>query len=215
MNQPFRKPYTRASKCPGGVDEIALQGRERESSRSGFRIKPGGCIRTAMSHPSIMIQSLAFILSLTCAGTISAETLQVPADYPTIQSGIDASSIDDTILVSAGTYFEIVVIPHRLMLLSEEGPLVTTIDAQGQGIAVFASLQAEGTTIDGFRVTNGFANSGSHAGGIHIDVDFGVGGRAVITNNIVEWNRSYGWVGGIFAVRASTVEDNLIQYYSV
>ena len=158
--------------------------------------------------------TLPLILGLLVAVPISARsaTIRVPADQPTIQAGINIASWDDTVLVAQGTYFESLIIPRRMALISESGPDVTTIDASAQAPVIIVEIPAERTTIAGFRIKNGFGSSGAHAGGIHVDVDHGVGGRAVIRNNVVEHNRSIGWVGGIFAVRASTVEDNVIQF---
>ena len=49
------------------------------------------------------MKRLLFILLLSFSFTA---TLLVPGEYSTIQSAIDASSNDDTILVSEGTYYE-------------------------------------------------------------------------------------------------------------
>ena len=60
-----------------------------------------------------------------------AETLYVPADYPTIQGAVDAADHwGDTILVAPGTYEESVRIHEKsLTLRSEAGAEATLIDA--------------------------------------------------------------------------------------
>lgn len=101
----------------------------------------------------------AFIAPLTCAGE-----LRVPADYPTIQAGIDAATAGDTVLVSPGTYAERIVLKADVTLQSEgsdaKGKLGlnraerTIIDGekkQGSGAGV---EMAEGATLDGFTVRN-------------------------------------------------------------
>ena len=48
----------------------------------------------------------AIVASLVLAGTAFAETLNVPADYPTILDAIAASVDDDVIAIAPGTYYE-------------------------------------------------------------------------------------------------------------
>lgn len=46
----------------------------------------------------------AILLGL--AATTYSQVIHVPADYPTIQAGIDAATNGDTVLVDTGTYVE-------------------------------------------------------------------------------------------------------------
>ncbi|SVC88855.1 uncharacterized protein METZ01_LOCUS341709, partial [marine metagenome] len=53
---------------------------------------------------SFLKKSLTSIVFIATFG--SATTINIPADYSTIQVGIDESSSGDTVLVAAGTYVE-------------------------------------------------------------------------------------------------------------
>ena len=53
---------------------------------------------------SFLKKSLTSIVFIATFGF--ATTINIPADYSTIQAGIDASSDGDTILVAEGTYTE-------------------------------------------------------------------------------------------------------------
>jgi len=41
-----------------------------------------------------------------CSGALSATIINIPSEYLTIQQGIDASLVADTVLVQPGTYIE-------------------------------------------------------------------------------------------------------------
>ncbi|MDH5783721.1 MAG: right-handed parallel beta-helix repeat-containing protein, partial [Candidatus Bathyarchaeota archaeon] len=73
--------------------------------------------------------------------------------YATIQSAIDAAETLDghTILVTAGNYFENVILSKSLTLVGED-PYSTIIDAGGNAVAV--DVWADDTTIDGFTIRN-------------------------------------------------------------
>jgi hypothetical protein len=83
-------------------------------------------------------------------------------DQPTIQAGINAASIGDTVLVAPGTYTGIG--NHNLdfggkaiLLRSSGGAVATTINCAGAGRGLnFISGEGPNTVVDGFTVTAGF-----------------------------------------------------------
>jgi hypothetical protein len=168
-------------------------------------------------HPRLCV-ILALPLLLIVVGSAPAATLRVPADYPTIQAAIDASSPDDTVLVAPGTYLEMVSITHAITLLSEAGAEVTTIDAQGQGQGpgpvIFVHRFTGRVIIQGFRITGGDWDHNdplaTPGGGIYSGTSEP---ELIIRENIVEYNESELSTGGINAAgRNVRVDDNIIQY---
>jgi hypothetical protein len=83
--------------------------------------------------------------------------IRVPADYPTIQSAIDAAKSNDSILVSPGRYIENINFKGKsIKVRSTEGISNTVIDGDGKGSTVtFNSGESETTILDGFTIING------------------------------------------------------------
>jgi len=81
-------------------------------------------------------------------------TINVPADYSTIQEAINAASPDDTIIVAAGTYNENIIIDKSLTVKSVGGPKVTIIHAQPTSFGVLIYGIGTVATFDGFTVEN-------------------------------------------------------------
>jgi len=105
----------------------------------------------------------SIVATLVLAGTSLAATINVPADYTTIQAAIDAASNGDEILVAPGMYTDtqdghVVDMKGKSILLrSLGGPEVTVIDGENarRGIACFRS-EYKDCVIDGFTIRNGY-----------------------------------------------------------
>ena len=108
----------------------------------------------------------------TCmlAGTSFAATINVPADYSTIQEAIDAASNGDEILVAPGTYtgtgdWVINLLDKPITIRATGTPEETIIDGQGaRRVVECSSGEGAGTIIEGFTITGG---SASYGGGIY------------------------------------------------
>jgi predicted outer membrane repeat protein len=107
-------------------------------------------------------------IALFCGLSSAQTTWYVPDDFATIQAGIDGSANGDTVIVRDGTYVEIIDFNGKnIWLKSENGPSLTTIDANKTGIAVtFKSGESSATVFEGFAIINGGLLAGSDGGGI-------------------------------------------------
>ncbi|MBI1831515.1 MAG: right-handed parallel beta-helix repeat-containing protein [Planctomycetes bacterium] len=102
------------------------------------------------------------LLTAAVANTLGA-TLHVPRDFKTIQAALDAAKPGDTVLVEPGTYREQVRLKERVTLKSagDDAPAklglkradATIIEHAGANAKGPAVLMAEGSVLDGFRVT--------------------------------------------------------------
>lgn len=110
-----------------------------------------------------MIRHLIFALIATAQPTLAA-TLRVPQDHKTIQAAIDASSTGDTITVAPGNYHERIRLKPGIILRSDGDDAkgtdglkraeVTVINGRGKEGKLPGVVMAEGSTLDGFTITN-------------------------------------------------------------
>jgi len=139
--------------------------------------------------------------------------INIPADYPTIQAGIDSSFDGDTVLVQPGTYVENVnfnghnVVLGSLFLTTGNPSYIssTIIDGNSSNwVVAFGNEEDTTTVITGFTIQNGYAPYG---GGIVCG-----GSSPKIINNIITGNSASMIGGGIYCDDSSpTIMNNTIS----
>ena len=145
----------------------------------------------------------AAILTSFLAGTVTADVLEVPGEYGTIQAAIDAASDGDTVLVSAGTYFEgISFLGKEITVESVSGSADTTIHGDGLTVSIVRCNNGEtaNSVLRGFRLYKGvsgtqdFTESAYLGGGMYIRE-----ASPTVEDVIFEECRS-GTGGGLYAI---------------
>lgn len=135
------------------------------------------------------------------------DTIRIPADQPTIQAGIDASTSGDTVLVAPGTYFENIAYDNKdITLRSEGGPAVTVIDGSSVLSVIKVKYLTAASAIEGFTIRNGSGTEG-YGGGIYCEYHASLS----ITNCTITENTASN--GGGIACRNycdATIENCLI-----
>ncbi len=131
-----------------------------------------------------MKKGLLIIIVIGWAGLCGATVINIPADYPTIQQGIDVAVNGDTVLVQPGLYIENVdfsghnIVLGSLFLTTRDESYIaaTIIDGDSSGSVVTFDNNEDSTAIlKGFTITRGNTPEG---GGI-----FCMYSSPVITNN--------------------------------
>jgi uncharacterized protein (TIGR02145 family) len=127
--------------------------------------------------------------------------------FSSIQFSINvANQNGDTIYVHPGTYVENLDMPGMsIALISLEGPELTTIDGNNEGVTV----QLAGNEIQGFRIINGGDSSDQwnnyRRGGIY----GGLGGGNIIENCIIENNVIGIVLGGESQIKNCIIRNNI------
>jgi len=127
----------------------------------------------------------------------AASTINVPAQQPTIQAGINAAVTGDTVVVAPGTYAENINFNGKgITVKSSKGAATTIIDGGNLGpVVTFASNEGPTSILQGFTIQHG---SGNNGGGIFVSF-----ASPIITNNRITKNTA-GIGGGIFIGGTST-----------
>lgn len=84
--------------------------------------------------------------------------VEVPADAPTIQAGIEAAPTDAIVLVAPGTYAEAIdLLGKPLLLVSAGGADSTVVDASGfdESACLAIAGESDSTVVDGLTFANG------------------------------------------------------------
>ena len=102
-----------------------------------------------------------------------ANVIHVPADYPDIQSAVDAAVTGDEIIVGPGVYtggsdvdYGIVISNKDIYLHSSDGPSKTFIDGENTRRCMFFNEGVtSNTTVEGFTFQNGYGAGALGMGG--------------------------------------------------
>jgi len=158
---------------------------------------------------------LFLVLSLLLIVTNGQATIiNVPADQPTIQAGIDAASSGDTVLVQPNTYLENInfngknIIVASLFLMKQDPSYIsqTIIDGNQSGrVVTFEKSEDSTAVLIGFTITNGFSDNG---GGILCN-----GARPSLMNLNIIGNMAENRGGGIQCEEAASpiVKDVVLR----
>ena len=140
----------------------------------------------------LKMQFMLLAVVLSAATQANAAVIDVPGDQPTIQAAIGVAVAGDVILVQPGVYQEqIDFLGKAIVIKSDGGPEVTTIDGMGMGTVVKAvSGETPKSVLSGFRVRNGDDVTG---GGVRI-ID---SSPAIVNCYIINSNATFG--GGVYA----------------
>jgi len=100
------------------------------------------------------------MVALAWAFPATGNTLNVPAQYATIQSAINAVTDGDTVQVAAGTYYENLFWQNKSLALIGAGADVTTVDGGGTGRCLTMQNVPSTARVEGFTFTGGSATYG-------------------------------------------------------
>ncbi|MBL7052116.1 MAG: DUF1565 domain-containing protein [Candidatus Marinimicrobia bacterium] len=145
------------------------------------------------------ITKLIRVICGLISGLLFATTINIPADYSTIQAGLNAASEGDIVLVAAGTYTENITWPatNGIKLIGEDRE-TTIIDGNQSGNVIYFNSSSIDTItlITGFTIQNGSA-SGS-GGGIYC-----YNSSPSLENVTISNNSASDYGGGIYCYDSS------------
>jgi len=129
--------------------------------------------------------------------------LYVPENFATIQQGINAAFVGDTVFVAAGTYVEKINFNGKNIVMIGAGQDSTIIDGnQDSTVVTFSNGEDSSSVISGFTIKNG---EGRNGGGIHCGNNSSPRiENLVITNNVADFG------GGIQCFNSSPTIQNVV-----
>ncbi len=156
-----------------------------------------------------------FLVLLLGIFSMWAATINVPADYTTIQAAINAATAGDEIQVGPGTYTGNVVITKSLTLISTDGAATTILDglASDPGLGTIhintgVNNLTIGTTNHGFHVKGIDGPAGLEKAAIYFQ---GAQNNVLVQGNIIEARGDAGMMGESGGANTNfTIDNNII-----
>ena len=133
-----------------------------------------------------LFRTFCLLFLVIAPAALRAAVINVPANQPTIQAGINAANPGDTVLVAPGTYFENINFNGKAITVTSSGGAANTIiDGGGVGPAVaFTTGETRSSVISGFTIQHGgIPNLFYGDAGIYINT-----GSPTIVNNVLTHN---------------------------
>ncbi|MCD4817569.1 MAG: DUF1565 domain-containing protein, partial [Candidatus Cloacimonetes bacterium] len=154
------------------------------------------------------------IVLLFAYSLLNAAIINVPADYPTIQQGINESVNGDTVLVQPGTYPENINFEGKAITLgslfhtTQDTSYISQTIIDGNyhtSVVKFDSGEDSSSVLTGFTITNGYATNG---GGVYCWES-----SPIIQNVVIKNNSTLGYTtggGGIYCSDSNLTLKNVI-----
>ena len=154
----------------------------------------------------------ALTVFAACTTAASADTLQVPEQYASIQAAIDDADAGDRISVAPGTYNEALDMSGKaIQMYGRNGANVTTIDATGLDASCIACWNGEGadTVIAGFTLTGGTGTQNPDYDALHGGGFFAWNASPTIVNCTITGNTAE-FGGGMLVQESDSFIHNIL-----
>jgi hypothetical protein len=166
-----------------------------------------------------IVISLIIVATLSLSKDLNSTVINIPADHPTIQAGIEVATTGDTVLAQPGTYFEnidfigkAITVASMYITEADESYIHNTIiDGNQNGSCVkFESGEDINSVLDGFTVEHGsgaeaYIGSDLIGGGIYV-----FDSSPTVQNNIIQYNEAYSGAG---LIATNTWEEGTSRPY--
>lgn len=160
--------------------------------------------------------TLILIILFTVSTVSFSATINIPADYATIQAGIDAANTGDTVLVAPGAYIENIDFKGKAITVRSSKTHKAIIDGNQTGSVVsFHNKEGLDSVLEGFVLKNG---TGSDTKSNMSDGIAALGGGGVfclkssptVINNMIQENGNNLYGGGVYCSGGSPIIKNNI-----